>query len=225
MIDLSGNITLSFGAKYLAEDTASYVLYDFDRSALDGRAVRFERLCEFLGLSVRCEALSGDALEVQGIVSFEPQRLATVDGPLDLSEPSAIVERDLIDGGQWKLYNFVLAVACAEQLFYTVKRGAPSEQLSFDLSAVPSIRNRVIRMDEVCDGILREESVSTFALCLALPKNGFKRQVMALYAMLGVNRATVSPEKHLPFVLDTLSTHYAVPEFAVLARMQQLNLL
>ena len=225
MIDLSGNITLSFGAKYLAEDTASYILYDFDRSVLDGRAVRFERFCEFLGLSVRCETLSGDASEAQGLVAFEPQRLTTASGHLDLSAPTAVVERDLIECGQWKLYNFVLALSCAEYLFYTVKQGAPSDQLTFDLSEVASMRNRTIRIDEVCDEIIREGSVPTFALSLALPKNGFKRQVMALYALLEVNRATVDHEKHLPFVLDTLSEHYAVPEFAVLARMQQLNLL
>ena len=226
MIDLSGNITLSFGAKYLAEDTASYILYDFDRSVLDGRAVPFERFCEFVGLSLHCEYLSGDATQAQALVAFEPQRLLTAEGRLDLAAPSVVVERDLIDCGQWKLYNFVLALACAEQLFYTVKKGEPTGQLSFDLSGVASMQNRTIRIDEACDEIAGNlGGASTFALSLALPKNGFKRQTIALYAMLDVNRATLSHEKHLPFVLETLSEHYAVPEFAVLARMQQLNLL
>lgn len=226
MIDLSGNITLSFGAKYVAEDTASYILYDFDRSVLDGRAVPFERFCKFLGLEVRCEYLCGDAVQAQGLVTFEPQRLVTASGNLDLPGPSAVVERDLIDCGQWKLYNFALAVMCAQYLFYSVKKGAPSRQLSFDLSSVPSMRNRIIRMEEVCDEIERDAGgACAFALNLALPKNGFKRQVIALYALLEVNRATLDPARHLPFVLETLSERYAVPEFAVLARMQQLNLL
>ncbi|MDE7394742.1 MAG: hypothetical protein K2M95_01315 [Clostridiales bacterium] len=226
MIDLSGNIKLSFGAKYVAEDTASYILYEFDRSVLDGRAVPFERFCAFLGLDVRCEYLCGDAVQAQGLVAFEPQRLVTASGNLDLPKASAVVERDLIDCGEWKLYNFVLAVMGAQYLFYSVKKGTPSRQLTFDLSSVQSMRNHIIRMEEVCEEIERDAGgVCAFALKLALPKNGFKRQAMELYAMLDVNRATLDEKRHLPFVLETLSEKYAVPEFAVLARMQQLNLL
>ena len=62
MIGLAGNIKLHFGAKYMAEDTAGYLLYRFDRAALDGRAVDMARLARFLGLAVHCEYVTGDCV-------------------------------------------------------------------------------------------------------------------------------------------------------------------
>ncbi len=43
MIDFAQNIKLNFGAKYVAEDTASYILYKFDRASLNGGACRLPR--------------------------------------------------------------------------------------------------------------------------------------------------------------------------------------
>ena len=57
-----------------------------------------------------------------------------------------------------------------------------------------------------------------------MPKNGFKKQAVKLYSDLGVNRATVSEEKHLPQIAESLAAIYNVPKVAVLARMRELNL-
>ncbi len=214
-----------FGAKYVAEDAASYILYCFDHSVLDGRAVPLERLAHFLGLDIRCEYLTGDCTESIGIVAFEPQRIYTMQGHLDLPVPTAVVERDSIDRGENGVYRFALALMCAEYLFYAAEHDDGSAQLSFGLDSVASRHCKNVSLEDAFGEMERHgEGAATFALKLALPKNGFKRRTVELYAELGVNRATVDSEKHLPQVLEALSAHYGVPEVAVLARMRQLNL-
>lgn len=216
---------LRFGAKYVAEDEASYLLYSCDRAFLGGNAVSMERLARFLGLDVRCEYLCGDCICALGTVTFEPQRVYTEDGALDLTAPAAIVERDVIEKGESGLYNFTLAVMCAEMLsFAAAHETEESGQLSFGLDAVASKNRKEITLQGVGDELESGTGASDFALKLALPKVGFKRQTMELYALLNVNRATLDEQKHLPFVLATLAQRYNVPEFAVLARMRELNL-
>ena len=227
MIEPAENIRLSFGAKYVAEDTASYILYRFDRSVLGGKAVPVERLARKLGLNVACETITGDCTRLLGVVTFEPQRVYTQSGSLDFTQPAAVVERDVIDRGECGLYNFTLAVMCAHFLFDSVKRNvADSGQLSFGLESVPSERKKEIDLETAFSEIARsDESAESFALKLVMPKNGFKRQTVEIYSLLGINRATLDPEKHLPSVLATLAERYIVPPLAVWARMRQLNLL
>ncbi len=227
MIDLSENVKMSFGAKYVAEDAASYMLHKFDRSVLDGRAVPMERLARCLGLETACEYVCGDCVESLGIVTFEPQRVYFKDGHKDFSVPTAIVERDIIDRGESGLYSLALALMCAEFLFYgTRHKLSENGQLSFGLDTVSSQNNRKIALFEAFDSLASEhDGAAGFALKLLLPKNGFKRQTAEIYSELGINRATLDEEKHLPVVLSTLSERYNVPEAAVMARLRQLNLL
>ncbi len=226
MIDLSENVKMSFGAKYVAEDTASYMLYKFDRSVLDGRAVPMERLARCLGLEVACEYVCGDCTESLGIVAFEPQRVYFKDRCKDFSVPTAVVERDIIDRGESGLYSLTLALMCAEFLFYGTRHKLNENgQLSFGFETVASRNNRKIVLSEAFEEIVAERDGSAgFALKLLLPKNGFKRQVAEIYSELGINRATLDEEQHLPLVLATLSERYNVPELAVMARLRQLNL-
>ena len=226
MIGLAGNIKLHFGAKYMAEDTAGYLLYRCDRAALDGRAVDMARLARFLGLAVHCEYITGDCTQALGMVAFEPQRVYTAAGALDLFTPAAVVERDIIERGEGGLYNFALALMCAEALYFGAKHDQDDgAQLSFGLHSVASHNGKRIELDAAADDIfLKEESAARFALKLLMPKNGFKRQTMALYAYLHINRATLDERKHLPFVVENMAERYNVPAFAVLARMKELNL-
>ena len=226
MLDLSGNIRISFGAKYVAEDTASYVLHDFDRSALDGRAVDVERLARYVGLDVACEYLSGDCTDTLGVVTFEQQRVVTDFGHLDLKNPTAIVERDVIDRGESGLYRLTLAFEISHALFNIARVGEEENaQLSFGLESVESERRREVRLNEAFDEIERDEGgVYCFALKLVMPKNGFKRRTAEIYSRLGVNRSTVAENDNLSSVADELAEIYGVPAAAVLARMKQLNL-
>lgn len=225
MIDIAGNIKLSFGAKYMAEDTASYILYKFNRSALDGRAVLFERFCESLGLAIRCEYLSGDCTELLGIVAFEPQRIYTENGYFDCDMPTAFIERDIIERGESGLYNFTLALMCSQFLFYYIKSDKSDDlQLSFGLDSVASQNNKeIILKDAFLKIAADEDGPESFALKLALPKNGFKRQTAELFSTFGINRATLDSEKHLPYILGELANRYNVPEVAALLRLKQLN--
>lgn len=222
MIELSGNIKKR--SKSSAEDTASYMLYKFDRSVLDGRAVPMERLSRCLGLEVACEYISGDCTEALGIVAFEPQRLYVKDGCIDLQMPTAVVERDIIDRGESGLYSLALAFMCAEMLYYGNRKNVLSGQMSFGLDSIESENHRRIVLTEQFDKLPERDSAASFALKLLLPKNGFKRQVVELYSALGVNRATLDRDKQLPDILRKLAKHYVVPEVAVLARLTQLNL-
>lgn len=216
----------AFGAKYEAEDYASYILHGFDRYALDGRAVSMERFARFLSIDVYCEHIVGDCSEILGVAAFEPQRVYTLCGALDLKRPAAIAERDIIDRGESGLYNFALGLLCSEYLMYLAKNGeTDTSQLSFGLDTVASKRLEFVSLEKAFDDIGEDgDSPSCFALKLLMPKNGFKRQTVELYAELGVNRATVDGEKHLPFVLSQLSARYNVPEIAVLLRLKDLNL-
>ena len=227
MLDLRENLRMSFGAKYVAEDTASYILHSFDRSSLDGRAVDVERLSKFIGLDVACEYISGDCTNLLGVVTFEPQRVVTDFGYLDLTKPTAIVERDVIDRGESGLYRLVLAFACSHALFNMTFSGEEEEnaQLSFGFESVTSKRKKLIPLSEAFGEIGRyEDGVYSFALKLIMPKNGFKRKAAEIYARLGVNRATVGNLVSLDVVADELSEIYGVPSAVVLARMKQLNL-
>ncbi len=225
MIDFAQNIKLNFGAKYVAEDTASYILYKFDRASLNGGAVSMERFARFLGLEIMCEYITGDCTEILGTAVFEPQRIYLRCGFADCVAPSAIVERDVIESGNGALYNFTLAILCAEYLFYRVKNGEQENgQLSFGLESVESERNVSADINSAFALIEAEEGAASFALKLLLPKNGFKRQVAELYAQFGVNRATVDGERHLPAVLESLAERYNAPEAAVAARLKELNL-
>ena len=226
MLDLSGNIKISFGAKYVAEDMASYILHDFDRSSLDGRRVDVERLARYIGLDVACEYLSGDCLEMLGVVTFEPQRVVTDFGYLDLSKPTAIIERDIIDRGEYGLYRLTLAFECSHALFNMTFSGeAENAQLSFGFESVPSMRKRIVTLNEAFGEIGRyEEGVYAFALKLMMPKNGFKRQAVNIYSRLGINRATAGQYENLTAVSGELAEIYGIPTAAVLARMKQLNL-
>lgn len=227
MKDLLGKINLSFGAKYVAEDTASRILYAFDHGCLSGKAVPVEDLARALGLDLYCEYLSGDCTELLGTVAFEPQRIYTEDGHVDLPSPAVVVERDIIDRGESGLYRFTVALACARILFHDVQEGSyDGSQLSFGLDEVLSLNKVEIKLDEAFDAICAdEESPESFALLLLMPKNGFKRQTVELFARLGINRATLDEDKHLPAILSELAGRYAVPEAAVLVRLRRLNLL
>lgn len=226
MIDLSGNIKMTFGAKYMAEDTASYILYKFDRTSLDGRAVPVEKLARFLGLDVYCEYLSGDCEESLGTLAYEPQRIYTYDGKLDLTGAAAVVERDIIDRGESSLYRLTLALMCSHYLFHIVKKGEErGEQLSFGFDTVASENKKDVTLSAAVEEIDGAGSgVANFALKLVMPKNGFKRAALEVYAALGINRATIDPVKHLPAVLAELSERYDLPEAVVLARLHGLNL-
>lgn len=226
MMDWVHNLSLNFGAKYIAEDTASYILYKFDRGVLSGGTVPMERFARYLGLDVRCEYLTGDCVESLGVAAFEPQRLYGLDTVLDLPVPTAVVERDVIEKGESGLYNFTLALMCSEMLYFASEHAAnTSAQLSFGFESVPSRNRKNITLSDAFDELAaRPDGAAGFALKLLFPKNGFKRQTVELYAQLGVNRATLDTEKHLPHVLSVLSERYVAPEVAVLARLRELNL-
>lgn len=227
MKDYPGKINLSFGAKYVAEDTASRILYAFDHGCLGGKAVPVENLARYLGLDLLCEYLSGDCTELLGVAAFEPQRIYTVDGHIDLKSPAVVIERDIIDRGECGLYRFAVALACSQMLFHSVREGGYDDaQLSFGLDEVCCANNAELKLDEAFDAIYAdEESPESFALLLLMPKNGFKRQTVELYAQMGINRATLDEVKHLPAILSELAERYAVPEAAVLVRLRRLNLL
>ncbi len=226
MIKLAENIKTSFGAKYVAEDTASYILYGYSRLSQSGGGVDFERFARFLGLDVMCEYITGDCTEFLGVAAFEPQRIRAACGNIDVKSPAVIAERDIIERGECGLYNFTLALMCSEALFYAAKHvEEESAQLSFGLDSVESERRKYVSLDDAFNRIIEtEECAESFALKLAMPKNGFKRQTIELYSYLGVNRATVTENNQLPFVLSALSEVYNVPQAAVIARMRELNL-
>lgn len=224
MMDWVHNLKLNFGAKYIAEDTASYILYQFDRSSLDGRAVSMERFARFLGLDVLCEYVSDDG-DLLGVAAFEPQRIELKGGAFDLPRPAVIVERDIIERGESGLYNYALALLCAEALFYAASHEPqPSAQLSF-FSAVPALCRKEVFLTQTVESLGTPGSgVAGFAQKLVLPKNGFKRQTVEQYARHSVNRATVEEKNRLQDVLTALAAQYNVPEFAVLGRLRELNL-
>lgn len=225
MIKIDRKIFKSAGNKASAEDAASLMLYKFDRSVLDGRAVPMERLARCLGLDVACEYVSGDCTDTLGIVAFEPQRLYIKNGNIDLDTPTAIVERDIIDRGESGLYSLTLAFMCAEMIFNgSQKTSALQGQISFGLDTVQSSKHKVITLGEQFDGeLMGKEAPSGFAFKLLLPKNGFKRQVAELYAEYGVNRSSVTSEV-LDKITAVLAARYVVPQLAVAVRLKQLNL-
>ena len=116
---------------------------------------------------------------------------------------------------------------CSEMLYFASEHAAnTSAQLSFGFESVPSRNRKNITLSDAFDELAaRPDGAAGFALKLLFPKNGFKRQTVEIYSLLGINRATLDPEKHLPSVLATLAERYVVPPLAVWARMRQLNLL
>lgn len=224
----SKNISLSFDAKYQAEDAASLILHKYYKQALKEGYVNGEQFCLRLGLTPNCNyVFGGNYKQALGIFAVDAQCMNITGGEkLILQAGNIFINKTITNEANYKLCNYTIINLLSNFFFQrNMPQSGNNMQLSFGLDTTQSTKNAVVSIDSINESLAqnRLDSVDNFAQALIMPKNRFKLAVNNLFTKLKVNRNSDLTQEQLNSILQDLSNIFMVPEPYVLCRLKCLN--